>query len=234
MIGRIITNFENELEKVEVAINNIGMSTHVLYFLLKDSRLSSVSNRIFFSPIIFLVAYVGRHQPSTMTTSNDDGNECLQPAPENLETLTEDDGPFSDCNLPDASAHSTVSFGEVRVVEHSVVLGDNPGVSRGLPVRLGSYLFSKRFDVEDFEKKREERGSKKAAPRLTKEERDRIVQDKHRRASIVTARKTVKDIQLSRYYTKEEDKKLLRKQKQGDNGEKKKSFFFRIFRKKTS
>jgi hypothetical protein len=92
------------------------------------------------------------------------------------------------------------------VISHSVRLGDNPSVSEGLPIALGSKRGSAHFGtVDEFET---QKGKSKPAMKLSKEARDAIIlRNGHSRSSLVMARKQVKDIKLSRLESKEDSMK---------------------------
>ena len=97
-----------------------------------------------------------------------------------------------------------VSFDSVRVVNHSVRLGDNPSVSVGLPVRLGSKRDSETFDVDEYEdQKKNTNGAKPMV--ISKERRDTIVKREHSRSSMIKARKEVRKIKMSRLKSRQQN-----------------------------
>lgn len=102
----------------------------------------------------------------------------------------------------ETTASSCVEFGSVHVISHAVRLGDNPSVSEGLPIALGTKRGSAHFKtVDEFESKR---GKPKPAVKLSKEERDALIRNnRHSRSSLIMARKQVKEIKLSRLDSKQ-------------------------------
>eukprot|EP00544_Gedaniella_sp_CCMP2646_P008724 CAMPEP_0202484060 /NCGR_PEP_ID=MMETSP1361-20130828/3206_1 /ASSEMBLY_ACC=CAM_ASM_000849 /TAXON_ID=210615 /ORGANISM="Staurosira complex sp., Strain CCMP2646" /LENGTH=187 /DNA_ID=CAMNT_0049112565 /DNA_START=48 /DNA_END=611 /DNA_ORIENTATION=- len=123
------------------------------------------------------------HDHTIATTDKEDTSTC---PPNNIYTST-------DAN----TSSSCVKFGSVHVISHSVRLGDNPSVSEGLPIALGSKRGSAHFGtVDEFET---QKGKPKPAIKLSKEARNVIIlRNGHSRSSLVMARKQVKDIKLSR------------------------------------
>jgi hypothetical protein len=87
-----------------------------------------------------------------------------------------------------------VSFGEVHVHRHRLTLGDNPGVSSGIPLQLGwEEESSELVDVEAFEK----RHSDRSVTRIAKSRREAIASEHHTRDSIVRVQEEVREIQHS-------------------------------------
>jgi hypothetical protein len=97
------------------------------------------------------------------------------------------------------SASSGVSFGSVRVHEHRLTLGDNPGVSTGIPLTLGWECDdSETYDLEAFERLNKEDNSTGGVHRLTRHKRELIASENHSRDSIIKIHREVRSIQLSR------------------------------------
>lgn len=88
-----------------------------------------------------------------------------------------------------------VSFDSVHVHEHSVVLGDNPSVSSGLPVALGERCQTETMDVDDYEAF--ERSGRQARL-LTKEQRAKIGRASRNLVTVLRTKREIKRIQKSR------------------------------------
>ena len=89
----------------------------------------------------------------------------------------------------------SVSFDSVHVHEHTVVLGDNPSVSSGLPIALGERSLTETMDIDEYEEyERRHRG----ANRLSKKDRARLIRQRHTRFSMMKAKRELKQIKKSR------------------------------------
>lgn len=125
---------------------------------------------------------------------------------------------------------SSVEFTSVRINYHSIRLGDNPSVSEGLPIAIGSRRGSSNFSVDDYEAKR---GTPKPAVKLSKESRNALIQrNKHSRNSLVMTRKQIREIQKSRLQSKQDDLREDDENTRAQSDERKKTRFFLLRWKK--
>jgi hypothetical protein len=124
------------------------------------------------------------------------------------------------------SGRGTVSFGLVRVHEHSLQLGDNPSVSCGLPVSLGwEAHHSETFDIETFEDSERKSSGKKPA-KLSKRVREDLLRMKHTRSSMTDVHEEITRIKASRRAIEEEEENLQMKRSFGYKA----PFYVRWFR----
>jgi hypothetical protein len=131
--------------------------------------------------------------------------------------------------VDDKSGRGSVSFGSVRVREHSLRLGDNPSVSCGLPVSLGwDAHHSETFDLEAFED-REHKSSGKKPAKLSKRVREDLIRTKHTRSSMQDVHEEITRIKASRSAIEEEES-TLKKRSHGYKA----PFFVRWLRKNKS
>ena len=99
--------------------------------------------------------------------------------------------------VPSNKRARSVSFNSVHVHEHRVVLGDNPAVSSGLPVALGSLANTDVMNIDEFEEY-ERRGHGGTARVLSKADRAHLVKGTYTFLSMLKAKREVKRIQKSR------------------------------------
>ena len=104
-----------------------------------------------------------------------------------------------DYEYEDHEKHSKgVKFGNVHVHSHRLTLGDNPGVSVGVPLTLGWEVEdSEQFDLDTYEEETQV-NNRSAVRRMTRHKRELIASRNHTRDSIVKHTEQVKDIQKSR------------------------------------
>jgi hypothetical protein len=140
----------------------------------------------------------------TSTLSTATSIMSAEPAPDNSFNNS------SRTALSSTSASSGVSFGTVRVHEHRLTLGDNPGVSIGVPLTLGWECDdSETYDLEAFERLSKDNNSTGGVHRLTRYKRELIASENHSRDSITLRKKEVRTVQLSRAES-EQDKAARR------------------------
>lgn len=97
----------------------------------------------------------------------------------------------------DNSKKSAVSFGTVRVHQHRLTLGDNPGVSTGVPLTLGwDVEDSETYDLQSFE--RNNASEEHKLSRITRGKRELIASEHHSRGSILQRGNEVREIKKSR------------------------------------
>jgi hypothetical protein len=118
------------------------------------------------------------------------------------------------------SNRGKVSFGSVRIHKHRMSLGDNPGVSTGVPVTLAWEVEeSLRFDsIEEAAKE----SGKHGLHRISRNRREEIANQLHSRSSIVRLQDEIKSIQVSRTASERDTELHIRRvkaeKKQGKRG----------------
>jgi hypothetical protein len=89
--------------------------------------------------------------------------------------LTADTRSISNSSL--LSRRSLISFGSVSVHTHPVTLGDNPAVSKGIPVTLDwKYVSSQCFDIDEYERMCQ--GRRKKAQKIDSADREAWLREK--------------------------------------------------------
>ena len=123
------------------------------------------------------------------------GIEDLEKQPEHTESTADASGPLEKVvNGSQKSEGSKVGFSSVEVHSHRLTLGDNPGVSSGIPLTLGWEVEdSEHYDLDDYEKDRAQTLS-----RITRNSREAIAEKHHSRDSIVRVEREVTAIKHSR------------------------------------
>jgi len=130
-------------------------------------------------------------------------DDCLgntRDSPSRRTSLTSEDADKSQHGSV-RSCKGSVSFSTVRVHQHRLTLGDNPAVSRGIPLTLDWQIEdSETFDLELFEAVY----GRKDLCCFSSDERKAIARQDHSRDSLVRVRQEVKAIQYSRERSKYE------------------------------
>ncbi|GAX23158.1 hypothetical protein FisN_33Lh051 [Fistulifera solaris] len=95
----------------------------------------------------------------------------------------------------------TIRFSTVHIHEHLLVLGDNPAVSRGVPLTLAwESCYSKVYSIEEYEKRRQPKRRQNSLPSAyTPQQREAIAKlNGSSKKAIQSAGVHVKEIQQSR------------------------------------
>lgn len=132
------------------------------------------------------------------------------PLGESSSSLLEQQRPDKDSNTK-----SGVKFGNVRVHQHRLTLGDNPGVSVGIPLTLGWEVEdSETYDLQAFERQKEQEDHSQVK-RYTRYKRELIASENHTRDSLVMRSKEVQEIKHSRVVNKSDRAARSKKKKGG-------------------
>lgn len=121
------------------------------------------------------------------------------------------------------SNDSKVSFGSVRIHKHRMSLGDNPGVSGGVPVTLA---WEKEESVNYETIDAAEENLTHELRRISKNRREAIAAEHHSRNSVTLAVKEVQSIQESRFDSENDTDRFIK------NKTKKRPFFLRWLKRK--
>jgi hypothetical protein len=114
--------------------------------------------------------------------------------------------------FPSLKKKSALSFGSVNIHTHSLILGDNPAVSQGLPLALAwDHEDSMSFSLDEFEIIRETRPKKPL--KISREDREAWLQEiGHTSGSFSRLYHEIYQIKLSREQVKQEQEQEERQE----------------------